>query len=204
MINRRRVVITGMGLVTPLGIGVERTWDGLVNGRSGVGRLTRFDASGYPTKIAGQVNGFDPVKLIGPRDDFDSLGIHTQFALAAARLAYDDAGLARASLDPSRVGVYLGCGEGDPSFLWLADRISESLKEDSVDMATFLRRGIEMLNSKRDIEYEPNKPVYHIANMYNAQGPNSNCLTACAASAQAVGEAACMIARGDVDVMFAG
>ncbi len=193
-----------MGLITPLGIGIERNWDGLVNGRSGIGRLTRFDASGFPTRIAGQVKEFDPVKLIGPRDDFDSLGIHTQFALAAARLAYDDAGLARASLDPSRVGVYLGCGEGDPNFLWLAHRICESFQGDGVDLAKFFKRGIKMLNSKKDIEYEPNKPVYHIANTYNAQGPNSNCLTACAASAQAVGEAACMIARGDTDVMFAG
>jgi 3-oxoacyl-[acyl-carrier-protein] synthase II len=193
-----------MGLITPLGIGVERNWDGLVNGRSGIGRLTRFDASGFPTRIAGEVKGFNPVKLIGRRGDFDVLGIHTQFALAAARLAYDDAGLSRASLDPSRVGVYLGCGEGDPSFSWLADRICESFQGDGMDMATFLSRGIEKLNPKKDIEYEPNKPVYHIANMYNAEGPNSNCLTACAASAQAVGEAACMIARGDVDVMFAG
>jgi len=193
-----------MGLITPLGIGVERNWEGLVSGRSGVGLLTRFDASGFPTKIAGQVKGFDPVKLIGQRDDFDSLGLHAQFALAAARIAYDDAGLEQATLDPSRVGVYTGCGEGDPSFLWLAHRIAESLQGDAVDMPAFLNRGIEMLDPKKDIEYEPNKPVYHIANMYNAQGPNSNCLTACAASAQAVGEATCMIARGDVDVMFAG
>jgi 3-oxoacyl-[acyl-carrier-protein] synthase II len=193
-----------MGLITPLGIGVEENWESLVNGRSGIGRLTQFDASGYPTRIAGQVKGFDAEKMVGRRDDLDSLGVHTQFSLAAARLAYGDAGLAGCSLDPVRVGVYLGCGEGDPSFMWLAQRICESLQGDTIDMAKFLRRGIEMLNPRKDIEYEPNKPVYHIANMYNAQGPNSNCLTACAASAQAVGEAACMIARGDADIMFAG
>ncbi len=204
MTDRRRVVITGMGLITPLGIGVEENWESLVNGRSGIGRLTQFDASGYPTKIAGQVKGFDAEKMVGPRDDLDSLGVHTQFALAAARLAYGDSGLAGRPVDPLRVGVYMGCGEGDPNFMWLAQRICESLQGDQVDMAVFLRRGIEMLNSKKDIEYEPNKPVYHIANIYNAQGPNSNCLTACAASAQAVGEAACMIARGDADIMFAG
>jgi len=204
MNDRRRVVVTGMGLITPLGIGVEENWKNLVNGRSGIGRLTHFDASGYPTRIAGQVKGFNAVELVGPREDLVSLGVHTRFALAAARMAYDDSGLKGCALDPGRIGVYLGCGEGDPNFMWLAHLIRESLHDGMVNMEAFLRRGVEMLNSKKDIEYEPNKPVYHIANMYNAQGPNSNCLTACAASAQAVGEAACMIARGDADVMFAG
>jgi 3-oxoacyl-[acyl-carrier-protein] synthase II len=204
MSERRRVVVTGMGLITPLGIGVEENWESLVNGRSGIGRLTQFDASGYPTKIAGQVKGFNAEKMVGRRDDCGSLGVHTQFSLAAARMAYDDSGLKECALDPARIGVYLGCGEGDPNFMWLAHRICESLEAGTVNMGTFLRRGIETLNPRKDIEYEPNKPVYHIANMYNAQGPNSNCLTACAASAQAVGEAACMIARGDADVMFAG
>ncbi|MCX6338719.1 MAG: beta-ketoacyl-ACP synthase II [Candidatus Aureabacteria bacterium] len=204
MSDWRRVVVTGMGLITPLGISVEENWESLVNGRSGIGRLMRFDASGYPTKIAGQVKEFNAVELVGRRDDLDSLGVHTQFALAAARVAYDDAGLKECALDPVRVGVYLGCGEGDPSFTWLAHRICESLEGDTVNMATFLRQGIEMLNAKKDIEYEPSKPGYHIANVYNAQGPNSNCLTACAASAQAMGEAACIIARGDADVMFTG
>jgi len=205
MSGQRRVVITGIGLVTPLGIGLEQNWDSLINGRSGIGRLTHFNASGFPTRIAGQVKGFNARRMLGPRDDIDCLGAHSRFSLAAARLAHEDAGLGGCALKPERVGVYLGCGEGDPSFLWLARRISESLDaHGEVSIPRFLSRGMEMMNPRKDIEYEPNKPVYHIANLFNAHGPNSNCLTACAASAQALGEAACSIVRGDAEVMFAG
>lgn len=93
MDDTRRVVITGLGLVTPLGIGIERNWDALVEGRSGVGRLTHFNASGYATRIAGQVREFDASRLLGDRGDIDYLGAHSRFAIAAARLAYEDAGL---------------------------------------------------------------------------------------------------------------
>jgi 3-oxoacyl-[acyl-carrier-protein] synthase II len=204
MTGRRRVVVTGMGIITPLGIGLEENWDALVNGRSGIGPLTAFDAAGFPTRIAGQVKNFDAGAMLGERDDLAIIGTHTKFALAAARLAVEDAGLAKVTLDPMRVGVYLGCGEGDPSFMWLANRITESLADGQMRMETFLRRGLETLNPGKDIEYEPNKPVYHLANTYNAWGPNSNCLTACAASAQAIGEASWAIVRGEADIMFAG
>lgn len=205
MSGQRRVVITGIGLVTPLGNGLERNWDALIHGRSGIGRLTYFNASGFPTRIAGQVKEFDARRMLGDRDDIDVLGAHSRFSIAAARLAHEDSGLDGNGVDPEKVGVYLGCGEGDPSFLWLARRIIESLGPDaSISIPRFLRRGMEMLNPRKDIEYEPNKPVYHIANLFNAQGPNSNCLTACAASAQAIGEAACAIVRGDAEIMYAG
>jgi 3-oxoacyl-[acyl-carrier-protein] synthase II len=204
MSRNRRVVVTGIGLITPLGIGLEKNWEALVAGKSGIGRITLFDASGFPTQIAGEVKGFNAKDLVGDRPDLDMLEKNTQFALAATRLAYEDAGLGECSLNPQLVGVYLGSGEGDPKAFWLAARISESLENGRVNMGVFLQRGIEKLNSRRDIEYEPNKAVYHIANAYNAMGPNSNCLTACAASAQAIGEAASMILRGDADVMITG
>jgi 3-oxoacyl-[acyl-carrier-protein] synthase II len=193
--DRRRVVVTGIGMLTPLGIGVEANWDALVHGRSGIGPLTYFDAAGFPTRIAGQVKGFDARAMVGERPDADALGVHPLFALAAARMAHADAKLDASRPDPLRVGVYLGCGEGDPSFLWLAHRITESLREGKLDMPVFLQRGIEELNPRKDIEYEPNKPVFHIANDFHAWGPNSNCLTACAASAQAIGEATQTIVR---------
>jgi len=204
MTDLTRVVITGIGMLTPLGMGIEENWDSLVNGRSGIRKLTCFNAAGYPTQIAGEVKGFDVRKTLGDRPDLDAIGIHTQFSLAAAKLAYEDAGLGDAQVPPERMGVYLGCGEGTPAFLWLASRIRESLQDGKISIPEFLRRGREMLDPRKDIESEPNKPVYHIANAYNACGPNSNCLTACAASAQAIGEAACTIVRGDADVMFAG
>ena len=204
MTNQRRVVVTGMGMVTPLGIGVEENWRELTEGRSGIGPLTVFDASGFPTKIAGEVKGFNAGEMLGERYDLDSLGKHTKFALAAAHMAFDDSGLEGRMPEPRRVGVYLGCGEGDTDCVWLARRIAESLKNGEVDINTYLRLAMEKLNAKKDVETEPNKPVYHLANAFNAQGPNSNCLTACAASAQAIGEAACMVKRGDADVMLTG
>ncbi len=204
MSYRRRVVVTGMGLITPLGIGLEQNWKALVAGKSGIGPLTYFDASGYPTRIAGEVKGFNAREMVGNRADLDSIGKHTHFALAAARMAYDDSGLSECDLDPERIGVYLGSGEGDPNFVWLTSRIRDALGDGQLNMGKFLQRGMETLNPKLDIEYEPNKPVYYLANRYNAKGPNSNCLTACAASAQAIGEASSMIIRGDAEVMFSG
>ena len=117
MSGQRRVVITGIGLVTPLGNGLERNWDALIHGRSGIGRLTYFNASGFPTRIAGQVKEFDARRMLGDRDDIDVLGAHSRFSIAAARLAHEDSGLDGNGVDPEKVGVYLGCGEGDPSFL---------------------------------------------------------------------------------------
>jgi 3-oxoacyl-[acyl-carrier-protein] synthase II len=119
-------------------------------------------------------------------------------------MAYEESGLDDASCDPERVGVYLGCDEGVAHFDWLAQRIAESIKDGELDMETFHRGCMEKLNVQEAMEYEPNKPVYHIANEYNAQGPSCCCLTACAASAQAIGEAACLVRRGDADIVFTG
>ena len=148
MSGQRRVVITGIGLVTPLGSSLDQNWDALVHGRSGIGRLTHFNASGFPTRIAGQVKGFNARRMLGDRDDIDCLGAHSRFSLAAARLAHEDSGLGGCALKPERVGVYLGCGEGDPSFLWLARRISESLGADGgISIPRFLSRWRSSSNS---------------------------------------------------------
>lgn len=204
MKNRRRVVVTGIGLVTPLGCGVEENWSALTAGRSGIRRIENFDASGFPTRIGGEIRGFNDEKMIGRNCDDEYYGKHTRFGLAAARMAYKDSGLDNASCDPERISVYLGCDEGVANFDWMAQRIAESLKDGEIDMAVLSAGCMETLNAKEDMEYEPNKPVYHIANEYNAQGPSCCCLTACAASAQAIGEAACLVRRGDADVVFAG
>ena len=204
MKNRRRVVVTGIGLVTPLGFGIDENWSALIAGRSGIREIENFDASGFPTQIGGEIRGFDNAKMIGRHCDSEYYGKHTRFALAAARMAYEDSGLEEGSCDPERVGVYLGCDEGVANFDWLGQRIAESLKDGELDMAMFHRSCVKKLNAKEAMEFEPNKPVYHIANEYNAQGPSCCCLTACAASAQAIGEATCMVRRGDADIVFTG
>jgi 3-oxoacyl-[acyl-carrier-protein] synthase II len=108
------------------------------------------------------------------------------------------------SLDPTRFGVYLGCGEGSQDFMAFSHMMTAALDGESLDLHKFARAGLEILNPLAEIEQEPNMPAGYIAGMFNAQGPNANCLTACAASSQAVGEATEIIRRGDADVMLSG
>ena len=108
---RKRVVVTGAGMVTPLGIGREITWRNLIAGKSGIDRITLFDASSFPTKIAGEVKGFNFAKAFADEVPWmDKFGRNIQFALAASKEAYEDAGLANGDLVPERFGVYLGGG----------------------------------------------------------------------------------------------
>lgn len=109
-----------------------------------------------------------------------------------------------AGLDPTRIGVYLGCGEGSQDFMSFSHMMTTALRPDGLDLATFARTGLEILNPVAEIEQEPNLPAGYVAGMFNAQGPNFNCLTACAASSQAMGEATEIIRRGDADAMLSG
>lgn len=201
---RRRVVITGMGCVTPIGHDVESMWAALREGRSGVGYTTLFDASNFPTKISAQVRdwgvesaGEDPAR-------WKHRGRHTKFAMGAAKQAVTASGIRDASIDPTRFGVYLGSGEGQQDFGRFTDMMLHAIQNNEFDTSRFMQRGIEILNPEAATEEEPNMPAGHLAAMLNAQGPNMNCLTACAASSQAVGEASEIIVRGEADVMLAG
>ncbi len=201
---RRRVVITGMGCVTPMGTDVERVWDGLKHGESGVGYTSVFDASSFPTKISAEVRGFD-VSQVGEDPELWKLrGRHTKFAIGAAKKAVADSGIEDSPLDPTRFGVYLGSGEGQQDFNSFTRMMVSALKGDQFDLALFTKAGLEELHPVAELEQEPNMPAGHLAAAFNAQGPNSNCLTACAASSQAIGEAAEIIRRGDADVMLSG
>ena len=131
-------------------------------------------------------------------------GRHSRFAIGAAKTAYQDAGLPDAALDPLRFGVYIGSGEGTQDFETFTRMMIAGLDGDQLDLAKFCRAGLEMLQPTIELEQEPHMPAGHLAGLLNAQGPNSNCLTACAASSQAVGEASELIRRGDVDVMLSG
>ncbi len=202
---RRRVVITGIGMVTPLGADREGIWKRLLAGESGVGYTTLFDAANFPTKISAEVRNWDVSDVGENPEDWKYQCRHTRFAIGAAKKAVSDAGLQEARIDPTRFGIYTGSGEGPQDF----DRFTEMMVAGlnggtTLDISRFTRRGLELLNPIAELEQEPNMPAGHLASLFDAQGPNINCLTACAASSQAIGEAVEIIRRGEADVMLAG
>ncbi|OGW84065.1 MAG: beta-ketoacyl-[acyl-carrier-protein] synthase II [Omnitrophica bacterium RIFCSPHIGHO2_02_FULL_51_18] len=203
--DRRRVVITGMGAVTPIGNNVRETWRGLLEGRSGIGKISIFDASGFPTQIAGEIKGFDFSKWPEKDESLCLLGRNSHFALEAASEAMKDSGVENARIPKNRIGVYFGAGDGGFDFSEYASIISESLNGgSSVKMKDYRDKSLKRLTPKSVLEQEPYQTVNHLARVFQAQGTVSNCLTACAASSQAIGEAAEIIRRGDADVMITG
>jgi 3-oxoacyl-[acyl-carrier-protein] synthase II len=201
---RRRVVVTGMGCVNPLGHDVESMWAALLAGRSGVDYTTVFDASKFPTRISAEVKHWDVAQAGLDPEEWKFRARHTRFACGAAIQAMRQAGLTEGDYEPTRLGVYLGCGEGNQDFASFSKMMTAALRPDGIDLATFARTGLEILNPVAEIEQEPNMPAGYVAGLFNAQGPNANCLTACAASSQAIGEATEMIRRGDADLMLSG
>lgn len=201
----RRVVVTGMGMINPLGHDVESVWARLKNGESGVGFTTIFDASNFPTRISAEVKNWDIADSGENPDQWKYRGRHTKFAAGAAKQAMAQSGVLDSVRDLRRFGVYLGSGEGNQDFLSFAAMMAASLDaEGKMDLVKFTKAGMEMLNPVMELEQEPNMPVGHLAAMFGAQGPNANCLTACAASSQAIGEASEIIRRGEADVMLSG
>jgi len=201
---RRRVVVTGLGCVTPLGSEIETTWRRLLNGESGIGYISLFDASNFPTKISAEVRNWDVSDVGENPEDWKYQGRHTHFAVGAAKKAVADAGIENADIDPTRFGVYTGSGEGQQDFDRFTQMMVAALDGESLDLARFTRTGLEILHPVAELEQEPNMPAGHLASLFGAQGPNVNCLTACAASSQAIGEAVEIIRRGEADVMLSG
>ncbi len=201
----RRVVVTGMGSINPLGHDVETVWSKLKAGKSGVAFTTIFDASNFPTRIAAEIKNWDIADSGEDAERWKFRGRHTKFAAGAAKQAVSQSGVLDHIRDPRRFGVYLGSGEGNQDFLSFAAMMAASLDADGkLDLVKFTKAGMEMLNPLMELEQEPNMPVGHMAAMFNAQGPNANCLTACAASSQAIGEATEIIRRNEADVMLSG
>lgn len=188
--NKRRVVVTGISMITPLGIGVEKSWEGLLAGKSGIRRITQFDSSQFPTKIAGEVDGFNPedyieIKEIKKMDRF----IH--FAIAVARMALEDSGLKITDDNAERVGVIVGSGIGGLASL---ERYHTVLME----------RGPRKLTPFFIPMLIINLASGQISIKVGAKGPNSAVVTACATGSHAIGDAFKIIQRGDADVMIAG
>ena len=201
---KRRVVVTGMGMITPLGHDVETVWSALQAGKSGVGTISQFDASSFPTHFAAEVKNFDLAAYVDDVNDYKWSTSNTKFAIGAATQAVKDSGIQDISLDPTRFGIYLGAGEGQQDFPLFMRLISNSEVNGQIDLERFTEIGLKELNPYFEIEQEPNMPAGHLAGIFNAQGPNLNCLTACAASSQAIGEATELIRRGEADVMLSG
>ncbi len=188
--KRTRVVITGLGAITPLGLTPEDFWQGLLNGKSGIDRVTRFDTTTYKTKIAGETKGFEPTQYVDAKDA-RRMGRATLFALGAARQALNDAGISGDLNDDWRAGVLLGTALGG---------FVEGIEAHN----GFLQKGPDRVSPFLPAVILPNMPSFYVANYYRAHGYNSTVVTACAAGTHAVGAAAEVIRRGDADVMLAG
>lgn len=200
---RRRVVVTGVGCVTPLGTTVPQLWDNLLASKSGVGRTTLFDATSFPTNIAAEVRDWSIADVGEDPSTWQDRSRHTCFAAGAAKQAVEDSGVL-GSVDPVKFGVYLGAGEGQQDFARFSKMMTAAVAEGDLSLKAFVETGLQLLDPKSELEQEPNMPAGYLAGMFNAQGPNVNCLTACAASSQAVGEATEIIRRGEADVMLSG
>jgi len=188
--NRRRVVITGLGTVNPIGNSVEDYWEGLKSGTSGIGRITNFDASDFPCQIAGEVKDFDPTEYMD-RKDARRAARSTQFALAATTQAVADAGLPSTMPEPERTGVMIGTGIGGVEQIIWTDHVLRD-------------KGYRRMNPFQMPAGIPNIPAFQIAQVFQCLGPNNTTATACAAGTLAVGEGAEMIRRGAADIVIAG
>jgi 3-oxoacyl-[acyl-carrier-protein] synthase II len=196
-----------MGAITPLGHSVEELFAAQVQGKSGVAPITIFDARSFPTKIAAQVKDFELAKHVKEADRWRHAGPHSRFAAAAARQALQDAQiLDNTKIDRTRCGIYLGSGEGIQDFPNLVSLISRHYREESrtMDAMEFAKGGLGLLNGSQEFEQEVHTNSAHIAEHFGLEGPHFNCLTACAASSQAIGEATELIRHGDADIMLSG
>jgi 3-oxoacyl-[acyl-carrier-protein] synthase II len=204
---QRRVVITGMGVITPLGHTVDSLFASQVAGQSGVGPIKHFDASRFPTTFAAQVKDFDLSRYIPNPTRWKDAGENSQFAAAAAQQALADAGLLDDTrVDRERFGVYVGAGEGIHDFHNFISLIAFNYERDKrkVNTAGFCAGGLKQFHLGREYEQELYTSVGHLAAHFDLRGPNFTNLTACAASSQALGEALWQIRHGDADLMLAG
>jgi 3-oxoacyl-[acyl-carrier-protein] synthase II len=188
--SKRRVVVTGLGLITPVGIGVKESWANIINGQSGIGKITKFDCSTFPSQIAGQVKNFDPLAYIPPKDA-RRMDTFIQFGIAAGIEAFKDSSIEVNDNNSERIGVSVGSGIGGIN---LIESTSDVFDEGGIrKVSPFFIPGtiINMISGNLSI-------------MLNLKGPNVSIVTACTTGTHSIGDAARMIEYGDADVMLAG
>ena len=188
--SKRRVVVTGLGLITPVGIGVKESWANIINGQSGVGKITKFDCSTFPSQVAGEVKNFDPLAYIPPKDA-RRMDTFIQFGIAAGIEAFKDSGIEVTDGNTERIGVSVGSGIGGIN---LIESTGDVFDEGGVrKVSPFFIPGtiINMISGNLSI-------------MLNLKGPNVSIVTACTTGTHSIGDAARMIEYGDADVMLAG
>ena len=188
--SKRRVVVTGLGLITPVGIGVSESWANIISGQSGIGKITKFDCSTYPSQVAGEVKNFDPLLYIPPKDA-RRMDTFIQFGIAAGVEAFKDSGIEVTDSNSERIGVSVGSGIGGIN---LIESTSDVFDEGGArKVSPFFIPGtiINMISGNLSI-------------MLNLKGPNVSIVTACTTGTHSIGDAARMIEYGDADVMLAG
>lgn len=188
--RERRVVITGMGTLTPIGIGLKAFWEALVAGKSGVGYITQFDASGLDTRIAAEVKGFDPTEYM-EKKEMRRMDRYAQMAVAAATMAIQDAKLDLDSVDRERIGCWIGSGVGG----------IHTLEEQA---RTLVERGPDRISPFFVPMMIANMASGQVSIMFGLKGPNACTVTACASGAHSIGDAFRIVQRGDADIMLAG
>ena len=186
----RRVVVTGLGAISPLGNDVKTTWENMKKGVNGIDTVTKFDASEFKCSLAGEVRGFDPT-LYMPKCEVRKTDVYTQYAVAAATQAYEDSGMTAESIAPERFGVYIGSGIG--GIQTLVTEHTKLIEKGAGRVSPFF---VPMMIS--------NIASGTVAIKYNAQGPNIGIVTACATSTNSIGEAVRVIRHGYADAMLAG
>lgn len=190
MIEKRRVVVTGLGLVTPLGTGVEASWKAAIEGKSGIGNIIQFDASQFPVRIAGEVKDFDPALYIEAKE-IKKMDRFIHFAMAAATMAVEDSGLKITDENAERVGVIIGAGMGG------LPAIEHYHK-------AYLEKGYKRISPFFIPMLIINLASGNVSIKFGAKGPNSAAVTACATGSHSIGDSFKIIQRGDADIMIAG
>jgi len=188
--DKKRVVVTGVGLITPLGVGVEDSWNSIIAGRAGIRRITQFDSSNFPTQIAGEVEGFNPEDYIEPKE-IKKMDRFIHFAIAAATMAINDSGLKITDGNAEKVGVIVGSGIG-------------GLHAIEHYHSVFLEKGPRRISPFFIPMLVINLASGQISIKFGAKGPNSAVATACATGSHSIGDAYKIIQRGDAEAMIAG
>lgn len=209
---RERIVITGMGLVCPIGNDIDTVWKNLLACKSGMAKTTIFDASTFPTTFAAEVKGYDFKNFTKNPDLHKNGNRHTKFAIGATAQACKQARIDIETDQPSdnidrrRMGIYLGAGEGSVDNEHFFDVLAQAWDDQNsqMDWAKWADYAFKNMDRYAELEQETIMPSAHVAMLTGARGPTRSCLTACAASTQSVGEAAMLIRRGKADIMIAG